>query len=48
MNKKRKQREDRREIKENLVEKYSKVERMFGRFYKWISAWTDRILFSQK
>ena len=48
MNKKRKQWEDRREIKENLVEKYSKVERAFGRFYKWISVWTDRILFSQR
>ena len=40
--------EDRREIRENLAEKYSRMERTFGRFYKWISAWTDRILFSQR
>lgn len=48
MNREKKQREERREIKENLVEQYSKVERAFSRFYKWISAWTDRILFSQR
>lgn len=48
MIRKRKQREDRKEIKDNLVEQYTKVERLFSRFCKWISLWTDRVLFSQK
>ncbi len=48
MIRKRKQREDRKEIKDNLVEQYTKVERLFSRFCKWISSWTDRVLFSQR
>lgn len=48
MIRRRKQRDDRKEIKDNLVEQYTKVERTFSRFCKWISLWTDRILFSQK
>ncbi len=40
--------EDSREIKENIAEKYSRVSRVISRFSKWISAWMDRILFSQR
>ena len=40
--------EEGREIKENIAEKYSKVSRPISRFSKWISAWMDRILFSQR
>lgn len=40
--------EEGREIKDNIAEKYSKVSRPISRFSKWISAWMDRILFSQR
>ncbi|MFR9257203.1 MAG: CdaR family protein, partial [Merdibacter sp.] len=36
--------EEGREIKDNIAEKYSKVSRPISRFSKWISAWMDRIL----
>ncbi len=48
MIRRRKKKEDRKEIKENFFEQYSKVEQAFSRFYKWISVWADRILFSQR
>ena len=40
--------EEGREIKDNIAEKYSKVSRPISRFSKWISAWMDRILYSQR
>ena len=40
--------EEGREIKDNIAEKYSKVSQPISRFSKWISAWMDRILFSQR
>ena len=45
---KKESKEEGREIKDNIAEKYSKVSRPISRFSKWISAWMDRILFSQR